>query len=398
MQIGIFDESEPLRTASVWGPVGAESVIAQCYPANVSLFHESFDVVSARQEGLQYAAILQDHGVRVLMARDKLAEILKHKPLKRDAVIDALAKKAKAAQTSYGTHIDDAVDLITTAVVFDIDRYGEAQALTLNHILSLNPQLPLGNSMYCRDQTNVLLGARVVSRMAKQIRRPEVGLYELIYGKNLTPHQTINIPKGETFEGGDAYVHQGHVWIGVGARTTFGAAVKIHNELRPQLDEYELKFAIVQDEDPYSRPFSKQQDFMHLDTFSNPTGRKDIAVCIEEARRRKVKLLLSGGDQTKVEEPGLSFIDYLEHIVKEDNIIVISEDEQRQFGCNFLLLGELNDGTATILTPLDSNTGINNQLRRMGRNVVPVDLYQNTRGYGAAHCMTGQLLREAQYG
>lgn len=398
LQIGILNEAEQLRIAAVWGPVGAEAILAQCYPEDISLFYQAFDVPAARKEGLQYAATLAGYGVKVLMARDILAETLKPKSLERGVVINQLAEKATAAQISYNTHVDDARELITTLVDLDIARYGEQQALTLNYTLSLRSPLPLGNCIYSRDQMNVLLGARVVSRMAKQIRRPEVGLYELIYRNNLVSHQTINIPVGETFEGGDAYVHQGHIWVGVGTRTTFGAAVKIYEELKPQLDEYGLKFAIVQDEDPYGRLFSEQQTFMHLDTFSNPTGRTDIAVCIEEARRRKVKLLLTSGDQTQIEESGLSFIDYLEHIVKEDHIVGISKEEQSEFGCNFLLVGERSGHSAVILVPSENNTGINNQLVKIGKTVTPVELYQSTRGYGAAHCMTGQLSRKIHYG
>lgn len=245
---------------------------------------------------------------------------------------------------------------------------------------------------------NVLLGQRVVASMAKDIRKPEVELYERVYGDYLTQHDPIRVGSGETFEGGDAYVHQGYVWVGVGVRTTLGAALEIYEALKPDLDEYGFKFAVVQDDNPFGRPFSQQQNFMHLDTFSNPTGRKDIAVSREEASRRRVRLVSSFEGRTIIEDTQLSFIDYLEHRVKEDNILVISEEEQRQFGCNFLMLGEFNGGVATILSSLDSNTGINNTLRRLGKQVVPVNLYQSTGGYGSAHCMTGQLLREAVYG
>ena len=233
--------------------------------------------------------------------------------------------------------------------------------------------------------------------MAKDIRKPEVPLYELVYNTHLPAHNPIRIPPGETFEGGDAYVHQGHVWIGVGTRTTFGAALKIYEALRDDLDRYGVKFAVIQDENPFDRPFSQQQDFMHLDTFSNPTGRKDIAVCIEEASRRKVLLIESMKGNTIIKNTGLSFIDYLEYVVQEDDIVVISKDEQQAFGCNFLLLGEYHNRRTVILEPLESNTDTNNQLRRLGKEIVPTNLYQSTRGYGAAHCMTGQLLREESY-
>lgn len=398
LQIRISDEAQPLKTASVWGPIGAEAVLAQCYPEEISLFYQTFDVIAARNEGLEYANTLQNHGITVLMARDVLADTLKPKPVGKQEIISGMIKKAKAAQDTFGTNVENLPDLVRTLIELDIDRYGEQKALTLNYTLSSRARLPLGNSLYGRDQMNVLFGQRVVSRMAKPIRRGEVGLYELIYKDTLIPHAIINIPQNETFEGGDAYIHQNYVWVGVGTRTTLGAAIKIYEELQPELDEYGLRFAIVQDENPYNRPFSSQQDFMHLDTFSNPTGKKDIAVCTQEAIRRKVKLIQSIDGKIRVEDSGLSFIDYLEHIVKENEIMEISAEEQSNFGCNFLLIGEENGGNTTILVPMESNTDINNSLTRRGKTVEYVNLYQSTRGYGAAHCMTGQLLRSPYYG
>lgn len=391
---GIYDESHLLKSAVIWGPVGVEAALAQLYPPEISLFFNSFDVLAARREGLEYARTLENFGVKVAFARDFLVDLLPANPdLKKEEVTSQLRSKSKGIQETYRSNSIPVEDNIMELLEDDIARYGQERALTLNQALCLDTNLPLGNLIYARDQMNVLLGQRVVSAMAKEIRKPEVALYEEVYKSCLSEHSPIRIPSGETFEGGDAYIHQGYVWVGVGVRTTLGAALKIYDGLKPELDKHELKFAVVQDEDPFNRPFSEQQDFMHLDTFSNPTGRRDIAVCIEEAARRKVTLISTHKGSRVIKETGLSFIDYLEHAVK-DEVLRISEEEQRQFGCNFLLLGEDDDGTATIFVPLNSNSDINNQLRRRGKKVVPADLYQSTRGYGAAHCMTGQLLRE----
>lgn len=393
---GIFDESHPLKSAVIWGPIGVEAVLAQMLPENKSLFFQSFDVPAARVEGINFSAVLQQFGVTVITARDHLANALLQAHtdggLTKQALVSRLLSKTRAFRTVFSTPKGGEEDAIVNLLEQDIERYGLDQALTLNDKLCNRSRLPMGNLLYARDQMNVLLGQRIVASMAKDIRKPEVGLYERVYNDYLTPHNPIMIPSGETFEGGDAYVHQKHVCVGVGPRTTIGAALSIYDALKPELDEYGFKFAVVCDDDPFGRPFSEQQNFMHLDTFSNPTGTKDIAVCMEEARRRKVRLISSFGGQAIVIDTQLSFIDYLEHTVQENHITVIPEDEQRQFGCNFLLLGE-TDGIATILAPLDSNTVINNQLRNMGKRVIPVDLYQSTKGYGAAHCMTGQLLR-----
>lgn len=391
VEIGIQDEAGLLRAASVWGPVGAEAVLAQCYPETISLFYQSFDVIAARQEGINYAATLQNRGVKVLMARDLLAQTLIPKPLKKNEVISAMTEKAKTIQDQHGTHVKGFADLVVELVEQDINRYGEGPALVLNRTLSIVPKLPLGNSLYSRDQMNVLLETRVISRMAKAIRQDEVGLYEMVYQNHLAAHETIIIPQGETFEGGDAYIHNGTVFVGVGTRTTLGAAISIYQILKPQLDRYNLRFAVVEDENPFNKSFSEQQESMHLDTFSNPIGRREIAACVEEARRRKIRFLnTSGGNVVMLDGFG-SFIDYLERT--EDNIVIIPKEEQREFGCNFLLMGKNQDGRYTVFVPLRNNTETNNQLYRLGKEVVYTDLFESTKGYGAAHCMTGQLLR-----
>lgn len=391
VHIGISDEADPLRTVAVWGAVGAEAVLAQCYPVDISLFHQSFDTLAARQEGLNYASTLQDHGVKVLMMRDLLAGALTPTPLRKSDIISAMIQKATSIQNQYGTQVKSYSEVIATLVEQDIDRYGEDQALQLNRILSLDPELPLGNSLYGRDHMNVLLNTRVISHMAKPIRRPEVKLFELVYQRHLIPHETIYPPFGETFEGGDAYIHNGTVFIGVGTRTTLGAAVAIYQTLKPQLEETGLKFAIVEDQDHHTRTFGEQQDSMHLDTFSNPIGRREIAVCIEEAQRRKIRFLSTSDGNLIMSNGFSSFLDYLERT--EDNIVVIPEEEQKGFGCNFLLKGENPEGTCTIFVPLRDNTDTNNQLEKRGKDVVHTDLLESTKGYGAAHCMTGQLLR-----
>lgn len=395
LKTGILDEADTLKTAVVWGGVGAEAVLAQCYPEEISLFYKSFNTLAARVEGLNYARILQEHGVGVLIIRDRLAEALRPKPLSKDQVVWDMIRKARDTQDSYGTNVPEADDLIAELVERDIDRYGLGKALTLNRTLTLLPQLPLGNSIYSRDQINILLGTRVVAKMAKPIRRGEVGLYELVYKQHLAPHGVINIPSGETFEGGDAYIHNGTVLVGVGTRTTIGAAVGIYEGLEQQLNQQGFSFAIVEDENPFDKPFSEQQESMHLDTFSNPIGRREIAACVEEAYRRRIKFLSRFGGRLVMRDGFGSFIDYLERT--DDNILAVSKEEQQGFGCNFLLLEETVGGECTIFVPLRSNTDTNNRLTAMGKQVVHTDLSESTKGYGAAHCMTGQLSREVNH-
>ena len=388
-RIGIFSETDRLTEAAVWGPVGVEAVLAQLLPFEQSLFYDKMDVIAARQESFGFAQTLTSYGVKIHMVRDQLAQQLKPQSLKKTEIKDQLFARAQVLDDTYGKLTDEHKDAIEFLLEEDISRYGEERALTLNKVLSLDPELPLGNTLYARDQMNIILASRIQCRMAKPIRRREVALYEMIYRDVLELPEPIRIPKGETFEGGDAYVHNGVVYVGVGARTTLGAAKHIFESIHPQLQEYGYEFAIVVDEEANSRSTGEQMDFMHIDTFSAPTGTTQIALCEEEASRRRIKLLnLDDSNRVNIIDTQRSQLEFLSS--RGEKILIIPRHEQSTFGANFLAIDE-----KTILVPIEANGTIIDQLKKLGKNVVYVPLDESTHGYGAAHCMTGQLKRVA---
>ncbi len=394
---GVFDENSPLRTAAIWGPVGSEAVLAQLFPSNVSLFHDKMNVVVARHEAINFAKTLGTHGVDLIIVRDLLASLLKPRNLKKSDVLDSLIQKARDIQSQNVTHRDGINEMIAELVDDDIERYGEPSALTLNQVLSLDPKLPLGNSIFARDQSNLLLNQRIQSAMARPIRKPEVSLYEMVYKAvgvvtgNEALQKPIKLLNGNdnvgeavyTFEGGDAYVHDGVVYMGVGPRTTIQAALHIQNALKEELSKLGFRFAVVVDPDPEHRTFEDGMDFMHLDTFSTPLGSKQMLVCEEEASRRHVFFIENNGN---IKDSAQS---YIEHLVSEGNdLLVIPRTEQQSFGANLLAIDD-----KTMFLPLSSNTSTINGLKKLGKSIVYLDLVESTKGWGAAHCMTFQIKR-----
>ncbi len=112
-----------------------------------------------------------------------------------------------------------------------------------------------------------------------------------------------------------------------------------------------------------------------------------MTVCKEEAERRRVKYLQTDSRGRVIEVDTKK--NFLEHLKgQEDLVIVIPRAEQRSFGCNFLALDQ-----STILMPLASNKRTNGKLRKAGKRLIFLGLQESTNGYGASHCMTGQLLR-----
>ncbi len=392
LKIGIYEETDKLKTVAIWGPVGAEACLTQLFPEEISLFLSHMDVREARRECESFSSTLrQSFGVKVIEVRDELAQTITPGNLKKEQIQKELLEKADAIVAQYQPNLTPSQikynkNSIIELLDEDIQKYGQDRALTLNHILSLTRYLPLGNALYARDQMNVLLDKIIVANMAKPIRKPEVALYSMIYNKILEPGSNIKIPNSETFEGGDAYVHNSNVYVGIGARTTINAAQHLYEKLKVSLKEKNFGFVLVVDENPIGRNPNELMDFMHLDTFSMPIGPKQILVCEEEARSRKVYVPYTTKQGSQFVSIEKTFFEFLEG--ENEDIVIVPKEEQSTFGVNLLVIDN-----RTILVPLESNENTISQLNKTGKNILNLDLAECTKGYGAAHCMTGQLLR-----
>lgn len=424
-RLGIYDESHRLTSAAVWGPVGAEALIAQLLPTSKSLFLARMDVPRARQEAIVFNEALIANGVTTTTVRDEYAKLVRVDNLTVDGVRNAMLAKARAIvathQEELQIEIDEAkkdndpngrqepwpigieqdLDYLLWA---DIFRYGQQRALALNKALVLDPAIPMGDAIYARDQMNVLLGRRVQSRMTFPIRQPEVGVYERVYGETMGLPSPIILPNDPRyrFEGGDAYIHNGFIYVGVGFRTSMEAAEYIYKGLQSELEQQGLEFAVVIDEsfdqqkfDEFMRgdmkgdnleKFKKQMQAMHLDTYSNPIGEKAILVSTEDAEKRRVETLSADGIGPVTHEPQGKLISFLQS--RGEDIVFLPKADQMDFGCNFLAID-----TDTILAPMENET-LRRELEKRGKRMIVVPLFENTRGYGASHCMTGQLQRE----
>lgn len=389
-KIGIYDETDRLREAAIWGEVGAEVVLTQLYPPHISLFNGEMDISKAREEVKHFTEALTQSGVKILQIRDRLAEILSpKKSLNIDKLLKAFVAKTKKDKLKYGNKELDKkhIEILDWLLKEDIAKYGKSRALTLNWVLSIGQNLPLGNSIYARDQMNVILGKMIRSAMKEPIRQPEVILYNRVYKELGLASEIINIPSSETFEGGDCFVHAKTVYVGVGTRTSFGAAKHIYRALKKDLNETGYKFVVVEEEQPQARSHHDEMSFMHLDTFFNPIGKNEVVVCDREASKKTVKILTAddkGNIQVLPTEK--SFIQYLKD--EGQKIIIVPPPEQQNFGCNFLTIS-----TNTVIVPDINNTEIIGELKKTGRQVIRIPLAESTEGYGAAHCMVGQLLR-----
>lgn len=388
-KIGIYDETDKLQKAAIWGDVGAETVLTQLYPPQISLFQGEMNVPRVREEVDNFTKTLAECSVDIIPIRDHLASTLSpRKSLTIDKVLKAFINKTKQDKLNYGNKElnDKHIEILEWFLQEDISKYGKIKALTLNWELSVKPDLPLGNSIYARDQMNVILGKMIRSSMKEPIRQPEVNLYARVYKELGLASEIINIPSSETFEGGDAFVHASTIYIGVGMRTSLGAARYIYEALKKDLEKNRYNVAVVVEEDPQKRSHHEQMSFMHLDAFFNPVGKNEVVVCADEAERKTVKVFTAVNGESELISTGKSLIQYLEE--QNQKLIEVPSSEQKNFGCNFLTIDE-----NTVIVPDINNTRTVEELKKAGKRVIRVPLAESTEGYGAAHCMVGQLLR-----
>lgn len=392
--VGIYDETDKLQKGSIWGEVGAEIVLTQLYPPHISLFHGEMDIPKARKEVNNFAETLMRSGVKVVQIRDRLAEILNpQKSLTVDKLLKGFVVKTKKDKLKYGNKElnNGHIEIIDWLLKEDIAKYGKSRALTLNWTLSIHPDLPLGNSIYARDQMSVILGKMIRSSMKEPIRQPETALYDRVYKELGLKSGIVGIPNSETFEGGDAFVHAKTVYIGVGRRTSFGAAKHIYEALKEDMSKYGYKFVVIEEEEPQTRSHHDEMSFMHLDTFFNPVGKNEVVICDKEASKKTVRVFTIGDKgNTQILSTERSLIEYLED--ENQKIIRVPLPEQQNFGCNFLTINE-----NTVIVPDIENIQTIEELKKVGKQVIRVPLAESTEGYGAAHCMVGQLFRSNNY-
>lgn len=85
---------------------------------------------------------------------------------------------------------------------------------------------PLGNMVFARDQQITMGGGVVLGRMNSPQRAPEVEVMRLVW-EYLGAHIVTRIPEGERLEGGDYFPFGDVELLGVGLRTTRGAAMHL---------------------------------------------------------------------------------------------------------------------------------------------------------------------------
>lgn len=409
----ILDETDPLEDVLVWGEPGIEALLGQLLPQSRSLFRSYYEVPKARAEFARMQSQLEAEGVRVLRAKDAVAELLKNRdvPELPASIHDLKLALHHQADAHFGFYRplkqddlqNDGLINITPEDIYrevkrdidlileeDMEAYGEQGALRLNYVLSLSKAWPMANIFYGRDQSQVIADRAILSSLRWNIRKPEVRIYrDALIEAGFAPD--LITPREGTLEGGDIAMYNGYCFIGVGARTSMSAVLDIYRQIGAELEKRNIKLIAVankrQEEEShfFISPTSEHMQVMHLDMFWSALSPNLVMGYPPEMTIRRALWVTQDGGKVVVKDLG-DFQEFLQGMGVE--ILEVTAEEQRNFATNFLNLGHNR-----IIAALSSNPRVNEELQKHGFKIIYAELNKLVDGYGAVHCLTAPLRR-----
>lgn len=387
--VHVGKEHHKLNTVALWGKPSTETVLARLFPPELSLLSEKMDVLKARKETEAVAQKLLHHGANVVIGRDVLAKIAGEPKESEAKVLEALLRKGERIMDAYGSNgygRNEALELLEHLFKEDVKRYGP-QGVTMTAMLALDHEIPLGNMLFARDQSNVIMGTRFSASMAKDARKPEVVVWETIYQNGMGLPAPVVMDKGMVFEGGSAFVAWNNgvpmLVIDDGPRTNIQAVSKIIGTLAPSYPD--MKFMVVHS-DNGNLSFVEQQMNMHADCKLMSIGDGQMLAVASVAEKDKAFEGFLQDGKVVIKDTGMSVMDFLVHQGYE--VFGVPAERHSALDCNILVIDgknvmiSLNDGTETI-----------KQLEAAGKNVIAMDVPNVVNGFGGVHCLAMALRR-----
>lgn len=401
-------EWDKLQTILMHTP--GEEVFYGILHANAALFEEPFDKFEAAREHELYIKALEEEGIEVLKIVDILLEgtVDENHNRKEGKELEELIRFAEESLTYHlpptwsptetneqrlykkktleRLHPKDLVRVIL-----------ERPTIHLNDSIENNSQFvaeayevsPLTNLYFQRDQQIVTDKGVVIGKMNSAQRGAETEITKFIF-KKLGIEPLYEVTGEGRVEGGD-YIPAGEfALIGQGLRTNEDGIKQL---LENDVFGFE-EIAVVKD--PYMN-----QDQMHLDTYFNILGLGKAIV--NRIRRDKTHVDGNGNvreirptvdiykkmptGEYECERTDLDFFEYLED-EKGFEIIDIEDEEQLNYGCNFLCIGPNR-----IIGVKDVSKDYPLKLEEAGVEAKLLNFRNMTKGYGGPHCTTQSLYR-----
>ena len=369
---------------------GQELFCGVIHPA-AGLFEDYFDVDRAADEHRGYIALLEANGIRVHTVRDILDEvgIDSLRMLAADELIfdiSGIADEDAAESEAYRHELlgkmsrNDLIRCILLQPTVKLSRTDNNTGYEAQY--SLNP---LMNLYFTRDQSSTTPRGLVICKMNSSQRLPETKIIELCYN-HLGLKPVLRIEGDGRLEGGD-YLPAGNVsFIGNGMRTN-DAGIRQMMEA----DAFGHDTVVV------VRDHKFWQMQMHLDTYFNIIDR-DLCTLVRSRLEAKpgdpeygtcdVWVRQPGAKAYALWKQGLPFVEYVRS--RGFEIIPIDYDDEMHYANNFLTIAPRH-----IMAVGGQSNELQQRFADAGVTVEWVPLESLIDGYGAAHCMTQVLQREA---
>lgn len=385
-EFGVFEEVSTLKKTLSWGPVGTEAILSSMLDPDESLYVGVVDPIPAREQYRSFETMLQNRGCEVIRVKDLLVWELKKSneamPAKSLRELEQqIISKSQRLSKQYKVVYRGDLHLVMPILEEDAEEYGEEVAIRLNSMLcqTLTNELPLGNLLFGRDQSNLVGDTLFWSKMSKKIREPEVAIWKLALKEYLANQKSFEVTGDGRLEGGDTIIHNGDCLIGVGGRTNEIGVTQIAQKI---FDQGMNVYAVYHPDRAMGK--IEHQTTMHLDTFYMPAPKNTCVVLLEEARERQ--MIQVKGKNTNLD--GQSTISFEEYLINTGvDIIPITEEQQRDYQANFVVLDE----KTVLVTKRDSY--LRKEFEKRGITVIDGDLDAITKGYGGAHCSLTPILR-----
>lgn len=358
---------------------------------SAGLFEDYFDIDKAAEEHRGYISMLEKNGIRVHNVIDILEEV----------GIDSLRTLAEKVLVYDISSIPDedaeATEVYRQLVLQKMSRADLIRCVLLQPTVKLSKtdintgyeaqyiQNPLMNLYFTRDQSITTPRGHIICRMNSSQRAPETEIISLCYD-HLGLKPILRITGDGRLEGGD-YIPAGNIsLIGCGMRT--------NDEGIRQMMEAD---AFGHDTVVVVRDHKFWQMQMHLDTHFNIID-KDLCTMVSSRLNAQPGDLEFDTCDIWARQPGTKtyslwkqdqpFVEYLKG--RGFTIIPIDYEDEMHYANNFLTIAPRH-----IMAVGGQSEELQQRFQEAGVNVEWIPLESLIDGYGAAHCMTQVLQREA---
>lgn len=358
---------------------------------SAGLFENYFDVDKAAEEHRGYISMLEKNGIRVHTVKEILDEV----------GIDSLRTLASNVLTYDISSIPDesvqATEEYRQDVLSKMSRADLIRCILLQPTVKLSRidnntgyeaqyiQTPLMNLYFTRDQSITTPRGHVICQMNSSQRKPETDIIALCY-EHLGLKPILRIEGEGRLEGGD--------YIPAGTISLIGCGMRTNDEGIRQMMEAD---AFGHDTIVVVRDHKRWQMQMHLDTHFNIIDRDlctmvssrlnaqpgDPEFCTCDIWARK-----PGTKQYALWKKDQPFVEYIKS--RGFQIIPIDYDDEMHYANNFLTIAPRH-----IMAVGGQSESLQQRFRDAGVTVEWIPLENLISGFGAAHCMTQVLQREA---